>query len=225
MKPAAVVLDLDGLMIDTESIARKAWQAAAVELGYVIEDELFSTFIGRRDPDCDAELLARFGDVFPIDAFRSKRNEVWRKLVEEHGIPPRPGLMELLAAVENHMLPTAIATSSFYDSAMFKLSAAGLAGRFSILVTGDQIVRGKPDPDIYLKAATHLGVAPDQCVALEDSTAGVLAASRAGMITLLVPDDGAVPPQEAREAAYRVITSLHEAIPIIVELLGEIAPR
>jgi beta-phosphoglucomutase-like phosphatase (HAD superfamily) len=91
--------------------------------------------------------------------------------------------------------------------------------RFQVVVTGDQVTRGKPAPDIYLEAARRVGYAPAQCVALEDSEAGVIAASRAGMIALMVPDL-VRPSDAARRAAFRVLPSLVDAQNVIEALLA-----
>jgi beta-phosphoglucomutase-like phosphatase (HAD superfamily) len=105
---------------------------------------------------------------------------------------------------------SAVATSSDADYAAFSLRSAGVAGRFDALVSGDQVARGKPAPDIYLEAARRLGCDPVECVALEDSDVGVLAASAAGMVTLCIPDLKP-PSEEAARAATRVLGSLDEA--------------
>jgi len=90
---------------------------------------------------------------------------------------------------------------------------------FDAFVTGDQVTRGKPDPEIYVTAAARLGVVPQSCLALEDSSAGVLAATRAGMTTLLIPDNGRMPTPEASNAAFRVLESLHDARQLLFEWL------
>jgi beta-phosphoglucomutase-like phosphatase (HAD superfamily) len=104
----------------------------------------------------------------------------------------------------------AVATSSEMAFVETSLTRAGLAGRFSVIVTGSEVPNGKPAPDIYLEAARRLAVAPDHCIAFEDSEPGIRAAAAAGMIALLVPHW--MPPSVAAAgAAYRVLPSLHEA--------------
>lgn len=215
---AAVVLDMDGLMLDTESIYKRAWQNAAIQCGYTLDDGFYFTLLGRPNPACEAALLERYGGAFPIHEFRARWSELWRTDVESSGIPTKPGLAELLSFLDGHQIPTAVATSSDQDYATFSLRAAGLEDRFNHIVTGDQVVNGKPAPDIYVESARRLGVAPERCVAIEDSDAGVLAASAAGMITVMVPD--LKPPSaEARSAAFCVVASLLDARKQIVSLL------
>ncbi|MGH9766261.1 MAG: HAD family hydrolase, partial [Blastocatellia bacterium] len=217
-KIAAVVLDMDGLMLDTESIYKRAWQNAAAQFGYILDDSFYFTLIGRPNPACEAAILERYGGAFPMAEFRARWSDLWRTEVESSGIPTKPGLAELLSFLDDHQILTAIATSSDRDYATFSLRAAGLEGRFDQIVTGDQVVNGKPAPDIYLESARRLGVAPERCVAIEDSDAGVLAASAAGMITVMAPD--LKPPSaEARSAAFYVVASLLEARNKIASLL------
>jgi HAD superfamily hydrolase (TIGR01509 family) len=216
----AVVLDMDGLMIDTETIYKRAWQNAAAECGYTLDDDFYRTLIGQPNPACEAAVLDRFGLGFPLAEFRVRWSELWRADVENSGIPTKPGLAELLSFLDEHQLPTAVATSSDREYAAFSLRMAGLEGRFSEIVTGDQVANGKPAPDIYLESARRLGVPPQGCVAVEDSEAGVLAASAAGMITLMVPDLIA-PSATARSAAFSVLTSLSEAKDQIASLVRD----
>ncbi len=205
----AVILDMDGLMIDTESIYKRAWQNAAAEFGYILDDGFYWTLIGQPNPACEAAVLDRFGLQFPLAEFRIRWAELWQADVVKSGIPTKSGLAELLSFLDEHRLPTAVATSSDREYATLSLRQAGLGERFSEIVTGDQVVNGKPAPDIYLEAAHRLGVSPQYCVAIEDSDAGVLAASAAGMITLMVPDLKA-PSAQARSAAFSVLVSLSD---------------
>ncbi len=201
---------MDGLMIDTESIYKRAWQNAAAECGYILDDDFYWTLIGQPNPACETAVLERFGLKFPLPEFRVRWSELWQADVENSGIPTKPGLAELLSFLDERQVPTAVATSSDQEYATLSLRMAGLEGRFSQIVTGDQVANGKPAPDIYLESARRLGVSPQDCVAIEDSDAGVLAASAAGMITLMVPDLKA-PSTQARSAAFSVLASLLDA--------------
>ena len=107
--------------------------------------------------------------------------------VERTGVHKKPGLLELLAFVKNARLPMAVATSSEAEYASFTLSRAGVGDWFDAIVSGDQVAHGKPAPDIYLEAARRLAVSAADCVAFEDSEAGIQAVSRAGMTGILVP--------------------------------------
>jgi HAD superfamily hydrolase (TIGR01509 family) len=223
MQVAAVVLDMDGLMLDTEPIYKAAWQQASTELGYDLTDAAYVNVVGRDNADGERELVKQFGSGFPMAGFRARWSELWQARVNGEGIATKPGLFEFLAFVKERGLPVAVATSSHRDYTEQSLERAGLAGRFDAVVTGDQIAHGKPAPDIYLEAARQLGVAPSQCVALEDSDAGILAASRAGMVPLLIPDLRS-PSAAAAAAAFRVLRSLHEARDLMATMVTTRSP-
>jgi len=207
---AGIVLDMDGTMLDTEPLYKTAWQRAAADLGHVLDDPTYLRLVGRSIADGEAELVRRFGASFPLAEFRTRWPELWRARVGAEGIPTKPGLIELLTWVDERRMPIALATSSDRDYTTFSLRHAGLAGRFATVVTGDEVDHGKPSPDIYLEAARRLGVDPAHAFAVEDSDAGALAAKRAGMSVLVIPDLKA-PSAEAAAAACRVLGSLFEA--------------
>ena len=216
---AAVVLDMDGLMLDTEPIYKRAWQNAATECGFDLDDEFYLTLVGLPTPACEEALVGRFGRDFPLLEFSRRWPSLWKEDAELSGIATKPGLIEFLSFLTENRMPTAIATSSDHDYTAFSLRAARLEGRFDCVVTGDEIAHGKPAPDIYLESARRLGVDPMLCVALEDSEPGVFAASAAGMIAIMVPDLKE-PSVEARSAAFCVVESLFDAREQIQLLLG-----
>ncbi len=213
IRPAAVIFDMDGLMLDTEIIYHTVWKKAARQLGYELDDALFYDLIGIRTEDCEAQIMTAMGADFPLDEFQRLWEAGWDEHAYTHGIETKPGLFELLNLLEEIGIPKAVATSSTAPEAERSLGLTGLKARFPIVVTGDQVANGKPAPDIYLAAAQRLGVAPAACVAFEDSNAGTLAASSAGMRTYLVPDLK-TPNAEATAAATAVLASLHEALPL-----------
>ncbi|MEZ4864570.1 MAG: HAD family phosphatase [Caldilineaceae bacterium] len=205
----AVVFDMDGLMVDTEIIYHIAWRNAANALGYVTSDATLMATTGRRMEDCYALLQQAQPATFPMAEFKTIWPRYWHDYVLEHGIAQKAGLAELLDLLDDLQIPKAVATSSAWDEAIFTLQQAEIAHRFAIVVSGDQVTNGKPAPEIFLTAAQRLGVAPSHCMALEDSEAGVLAASAAGMVTVMVPDLIQPTPAVAQRA-YRVASSLHE---------------
>lgn len=219
----AFVFDMDGLMLDTEPIYRASWQQTAAELGREITDEGYETFLGRRTEDAEAELARQFGPTFPMDRFHDRWPVVWHEIAAR-GLTVKPGVHELLAFAEERRLPLGLATSTARSLALRTLGYGGFAvERFRVVVTGDEIAHGKPAPDIYLEAARRLGIAPERCAAFEDSDAGTLAASRAGMLTLQVPDMKP-PSPEAAAAASHVLRSLSEAPALLLPLLERRSP-
>ena len=216
MRIDAVVFDMDGLMLDTEPLYKSSWQQALAELGHELDDASYLRFVGRSTEDCEKDLVAQLGHAFPLENFRHRWPVLWRACADEQGIAAKAGLHELIAFVRNEGLPLALATSSDSSFTELSLGCVDLLGSFDVVVTGDQVTHLKPAPDIYIEAARRLAVDPRHCVALEDSEAGILAASRAGMVPLLVPSLKK-PTEEAMEAAFRVLGSLHEARELLIE--------
>jgi beta-phosphoglucomutase-like phosphatase (HAD superfamily) len=183
----AIILDLDGLMLDTEVLARAAWQQASAELGFELTDGQYLQLVGRRDDDCERELVRWFGPGFPLESFRTRCRSAWDTL-SAHGIAIKPGLMELLDWIEEHRLPAAVATSSYAGSVSRKLGKSLIGGRIQCIVTGDQVPVAKPAPDIFIEAARRLAVDRAHCIVLEDSDPGIAAAHAAAMRAVMVPD-------------------------------------
>jgi HAD superfamily hydrolase (TIGR01509 family) len=208
--PDAVIFDMDGLMLDTEIIYHRAWQNAAADFGYHVDDEFFHSLIGIRTEECEEMIRATLDDAFPLDAFRLRWPQRWQEIVEIESIVRKPGLLELLDLLEERGIPKAVATSSTQAEAEYSLTITQLRTRFPVVVSGDQVLHGKPAPDIFLAAARQLGVDPTHCMAFEDSSAGAIAASAAGMRTYMVPD--LVQPSTEARAQATVLNSLHQAL-------------
>ena len=184
--PRAVVFDMDGLMLDTERLDRWAWQTVASRHGFDFTDALHATLIGRRLAETEAELRAHLGPRIDFPSVRGEVSALWQEQVAARGAPLKPGLLELLDRLDTLRIPKAVATSTVRESALRSLGA--LRARLDAAVYGDEVERGKPAPDIYLRAAEALRVAPGECIALEDSLAGVASARAAGMTVVMVPD-------------------------------------
>ncbi len=210
----AVVFDMDGLILDTETLVRITWQRAAVDCGVDLDDALFLQLVGRNRRDSSEILQRRFGDTFAMEAFRTRCGEHWDLCIAESGIALKPGLVELLDRLDELGLPHAVATSTGYEGARRSLGVAGVLDRFPVIVTGDQVERGKPAPDIFLRAAELLAVDPARCLALEDSPYGVMAAHAAGMTPIMVPDL-VRPTDEIARLTYRIVSSLHDVLELL----------
>lgn len=214
MPPAAVLFDMDGLMFDTETLAKRAWGRAIAEQGLEFRDEAYSRLIGRNMLDARDILIDAYGPDTPVDALHAARVRYSDLEMEERGVPLKPGLQTLLEALDALGMPRAMATSTSRDRAQWLLSRAGLSSRFRAVVCGDDIARGKPEPDIFLAAARRLGVPAEDCLVLEDSDPGLRAAHAAGMRSILVPDLAPVAP-DARALAWRIATDLSAVIPLL----------
>ena len=205
----AIIFDMDGLMIDTERMALKAWQLAGADFGFPISDDIFITMVGRNRHDSDCILVEIFGSDFPIDAVRKRRRTYVDGWIDEGKLAVKSGLLELLGFLDEISMPKAVATSTEYERAIHKLSLTNLLDHFPIVIAGDQIEKGKPAPDIFLAAAARLDILPERCLVLEDSDAGIQAAYNAGMTPVMIPD--MKPPSEKSLAfAHRIFEGLAE---------------
>ncbi|MEZ5764249.1 MAG: HAD family phosphatase [Xanthobacteraceae bacterium] len=204
----AVVFDMDGLLFDTETLYREAMQATAMRLGVEMSDATFLRMIGLPAEASRLLLTDHYGSDFDVQLFLIESAKIFRAMGEgRHYL--KAGVVELLDLIDELKLMRAIATSSGHGSVERNLSRHGLTARFHAIVAHGDYARGKPNPDPYLVAAQRLGVAPEHCLALEDSHNGVRSAAAAGMMTVMVPD--LLPPDDdIRKLCVRVVRDLHE---------------
>jgi HAD superfamily hydrolase (TIGR01509 family) len=211
-RPAGVFCDMDGLLLDSEVVYRQAWTAAAAAQGHVLTVAAYAALVGNGIGNGERTVAAHAGPGFALAAFQAGWRAQWRRLVTDHGVPAKPGALALLDGAAARGIPLALVTSSHRAETMLVLGP--LARRFATIVTGDDVARGKPAPDIYLAAAARLGVAPGSGLALEDSPAGVLSAHAAGIPVIQVPDLTGITPA-SRDAASRVCASLTEVMGLL----------
>ncbi len=212
----AVLLDMDGTLLDTEKIYFDSLVAALHAHGYGDDAiALCQAMVGLPGPACEAMLLDRYGDRFPL-ADITRAYIANRDNFMEAGLPLKPGTLELLDGLAAADCPMAIVTSSSRRSAERNLSLAGIRARFDIVLTLDDVTRGKPSPDLYLLAAARIGHAPEACVAVEDSNHGVAASHAAGAITLMVPDM-TPPTEETRARCAAVLPDLNAVLEMLRE--------
>ena len=211
MTTKAVIFDMDGLMIDSERSMLECWRVAAVEQELPLSDDTWLSMVGMHDAAC-TELLFRLLGEEKAEQLVAGSKSRYDRLVEQ-GLPLKPGLIELLEHLKACGVPLAVATSTRRERATIKLARCGLNGYFDHVVTGSDVVNPKPDPSIYLLAASHLGVRPEKCTAIEDSELGVRAAAAAGMSVIQVPD--LLPATALTRSLARVVASLHEARPLL----------
>lgn len=185
---AAVIFDMDGLMIDSEPLQKQAWQATARRYGRVIDDALFTRMLGLRDVESTALVIGALGLTFDAQSLWTERNELYLSGLPGH-VRAMPGLHELLAELPVRGLRRAVATSGVRRYVEIVMRELGLENTFDALVVSQDVSRGKPAPDVYLLAAQRLNVLPAQCLVLEDAPNGIAAAKAAGMKCIAIPND------------------------------------
>lgn len=183
-----VVFDMDGLLLDSERLYRRLFQELVQEHGYQLSDEGYRRMVGHRVDISKQVLAEEIGVQEPVNAIFSKLKTHYHDHVRHNDVPTRPGARELIAALRERGVPLALCTSTFRGLTDVKLHKTGLAEAFAYSVCGDEVSRGKPYPEPYLKAAAGLGIAPATALALEDSPTGLTAAHSAGLRTILIPD-------------------------------------
>ncbi len=185
----AAIFDLDGTMADTEIIQSKAFEAILAEHGVVAELTEHGTIQvpGRTSRQIWTELKQKHGIETDVEELTLRKRDAAMKVLQE-GLEPMRGLLALLDNLKENGMRLAIATSSQRERAEFITRQIGVADHFEAAITAQEIPKVKPEPDVYIEAARVLGVAPENCVAFEDSDVGVRAAKTAGMKVIAVPN-------------------------------------
>lgn len=204
MPVKAVVFDMDGLMFDTEQLYLDCWDYVEEQMGITVDREALKETIGLNSQDSYRVLERIFGPGEHIDLYRHLNDEEMVRRMNRDGISLKKGLFMLLDFLRDNGYKKAVATSTSCKSALFMLEKAGVLPYFDFVVCGDMIQRGKPDPQIYLTACEGLSELPQVCAALEDSYNGIISASRAGMVPVMVPDLIAPTEELARHYRFRV---------------------
>lgn len=183
----AAIFDMDGTLLDTESVFRDIVFDVCTELGFEMTHDVHRSMVGSSHERTNQLLIEAYGVAFPYALFDERCRVIMRER-SHGGVPVKPGAREFITELRERGIPTAVATSSRNPHAEHHLKAAGLLDLFETVVTRDDVVHPKPHPEPYLTAARRLGVDPLRCLAVEDSHSGVRAAHAAGMQTVMVPD-------------------------------------
>lgn len=211
---------MDGLLLDTERIALEVFETVCRAHGFDVDRDVYLRCIGSTETATREIFRAALGSAFPYDAISRDWFAGYQARVSSRPVPVKAGAVELLEQSGRLGLPVALATSTRTQLARHKLELAGLADYFDIVIGGDAVSRGKPDPEPYLTASRALGHVPTACWAIEDSDNGVRSAHAAGMFVVQVPD--LVPASASlRSLGHTVVDDLHA----VAALLDKVSAR
>ena len=205
----AVIFDMDGVLIDTERISFNAFKEVLNGYNYEMSEKFYLTMIGRNIKGIKELMLNEYGSDFPFEEIYDKKVEIAVGIIESDGVVIKPGVHEIIDYLKDKNIKIAVATSTRKERAHYLLEEIKIKDKVNYIICGDQVVNSKPDPEIFLKAAKGLGVEPENCIVIEDSDAGIMAALRAGMKGINVPDMK-MPDDNMKKLAFKICSSLSE---------------
>ena len=217
-----VLFDMDGVILDSERMGREIYLNACHRMGYTqMNDEIFSTLLGKTRDEDRRLMKEALGEEFPFDEmYDAYREELYNCAVEGR-LPCKAGVKECFEGLKKRGIKIALATSTARPTVEnYQKHIPEMCGVFDFMVCGAEAGRSKPAPDVFLKAAAGIGVDIHECIGVEDSVAGLQSQTAAGCARVLVPD--LLPCDERFEGLYDYcLTTLHELCPLIDRLNGE----
>lgn len=218
MDPAAIVFDLDGVLVDSEQVWDEVRRALVAERGGRWTDGATRAMQGMSTPEWSAYLA---GELGARGTAAELATAVVAAMADRYraAVPLLPGAVDAVVALAARW-PLAVASSSPPELIRAVLAAAGVADRFRVTVSSEEVPRGKPAPDVYLAAAERLGVEPARCLAIEDSSNGLRSAAAAGMTVVAVPNPHFPPPPDALALAAATVPT---PAGLTAELVGSLA--
>jgi HAD superfamily hydrolase (TIGR01509 family) len=219
--PAAVIFDLDGVLMDSEQRWNAAKEALVRETGGTWREEAPSVMMGMSSSEWAAYLRDTLGVPMDVEAIS---RDVARRMEEDYrrALPLLPGADHAVRSLADRW-PLGLASSSNREIIDLVLELSGFGDAFRVTVSSEEVERGKPAPDVYLEAARRLGVEPARCVAIEDSSNGLRAADAAGMAVIAVPNPHYPPDADALSLAASSVTVAGEVTPALVERVARAA--
>lgn len=199
-----VIFDMDGVLVDSERLYLRFWREASASFGFPMTEEQGLSLRSNSSETAIPKFRAWFGDGADYHAIRDRRREMMAHYIDENGVTLKEGAAALISCLKTHSIKIALATASPVRRAEHYLAPHGLWGTFDAVVSGADVPRSKPAPDIYLAAAAALELPPAQCAAVEDSPAGIRAAHDAGCFTVMIPD--LTPPDQETAALADLVT-------------------
>lgn len=210
----AVIFDMDGVLIDTEKHYNAARCQAATEAGFPFTREHALLLRSCEAKEGEKLMQGIFGPSFDYYAIRERRRELVRERLAQYGLEKKPGVEETLRFLRAKGIKTAVATATALDITKSHLTTIGVCDLFDSIVSAKNVAHGKPEPDVYLYACEQIGERPQDCMAVEDSPNGIMAAYRAGLRTVMVPDL-TQPDEELTKYLYACVNSLSDLCELV----------
>ena len=214
MNTPAIIWDVDGTLVDTAGQHFRAWERLAAEIGKPFTRADFAATFGMRNPEIIRKLFFPDADDGRCAELGGRKEDLYRASVREEGVRLLPGAGPLLAAFAAAGWPQAVGSSAPPANLDLLLGLTATRRYFAAVVTGDDVRRGKPDPEVFLAAAARLGADPARCVVFEDAAAGVEAARAGGMRCVAVSFVGHHPAERLRAAGADVVVGSLEEVSV-----------
>ena len=205
----AIIFDMDGLMIDSERVTFECYQERLKDMNLTMDEEFYKTLLGKPLKGIYQRFYDVYGNDFPIEDVIKDVHALMAKRFETEGVPIKTGLKSLLEYLKENNYKTIVATSSNRDRVDTILSQAQITDYFDDSICGDEVTKGKPNPEVFLKSCQKLGVNVDEAIVLEDSEAGIQASYDAGIKVICIPDMK-YPEKQYEEKTFKILKDLND---------------
>lgn len=212
----AVIFDMDGTMLDTEHVKEEGLKYVGKSLNVKIDDQTLTQIRGTNNTRLKEILCNKF-EGLDVEKLLETREKYVEKYFENNPLETKKGLIELLEFLKNNNYKMAVASSSNLEVIKKYLKKVGVFDYFDIIIGGDIVTKGKPDPEIYSKCMEQLNLSKEECIGVEDTANGVLSIHRAGMKPIMIPDLEK-PSEEIENLVYAKLESLSDVIPLLKEM-------
>ena len=205
----AIIFDMDGLMIDSERVTFECYQERLKDMNLTMDEEFYKTLLGKPIKGIYQRFYDVYGNDFPIQNVIQDVHQLMAERFETEGVPVKKGLVELLHYLKDNNYKTIVATSSNRDRVDKILAQAKITEFFDDSICGDEVTKGKPNPEVFLKSCQKLGVNVDEAIVLEVSEAGIQASYDANIKVICIPDMK-YPEKQYEEKTFKILKDLTE---------------